>query len=205
MHGSDLIELTTKTRLDTANIATYIYLSFQFCTILLLFSVADERKFTMSIWFFPIFFLTINLLPIHRRVCQAVAVPSTVPPAIQKYILTITSKLNETLYPTNSTLQKIDPPLYQALVDLQNASFPALTIISNDTWLNNTEVQLLNQHGITILTMLADRVITLKNIPLEMELAAMKVSSLTWIYPANRSIHNLLTRYKPSSIQLLRK
>ena len=132
----------------------------------------------MSIWFFRILYLSIIILPISSRTIHT-ATPPPLPPALLKYITTINSKLNETLYPTNSTLQKIDPPLYQALVDLQNASFPALKIISdgnipNDTWLNHTEVRLFNQRGMTVLNMLADCIITPKNIPLEMELAAMK-------------------------------
>ena len=71
----------------------------------------------MSDWPFRILSLSIIFLPISWTM------------ALQKYVSTITTKLNETLYSTNSTLANIDPQrLYQALIDLQNVSFPALEI-----------------------------------------------------------------------------
>ena len=71
----------------------------------------------MSVWPFRILSLSIIFLPISWTM------------ALQKYVSTITTKLNETLYSTNSTLANIDPQrLYQALIDLQNVSFPALEI-----------------------------------------------------------------------------
>ncbi|CAF4598843.1 unnamed protein product, partial [Rotaria sp. Silwood2] len=104
--------------------------------------------------------------------------PSQLPPALRNFILTISSYLNETLYPQNSTLAISDPELFAALTNLHQASLPVLKIISNVTIPNNTwviydEVKEFNQIGIQAMDLLSARILTPTKIPLEMELAAM--------------------------------
>jgi hypothetical protein len=105
--------------------------------------------------------------------------PSQLPPALQKFFFTISSSLNTTLHPYNSSLPDSDPQLFQALTELQAASWPVLDIISNttipnNTWLSFHAVQELNRIGIETLEILSARILTSDRVPLQMELAAMK-------------------------------
>lgn len=105
--------------------------------------------------------------------------PSDLPPDLQKYFLVISSNLNETLYPENGTLSQTDPELYQMLTKLYQSSFPAIDIltnasIANNTWLNFSVIQQLNQIGLELFNALSARIMIPSKIPLDTELNAMK-------------------------------
>lgn len=91
--------------------------------------------------------------------------PSQLPPALRNLFLTISSHLNETLFPSNSTLAESDPSLFAALTNLQQASVPALKIISNttipnNTWVTYNDIKAFNQIGIDVVELLSDRILT---------------------------------------------
>jgi hypothetical protein len=105
--------------------------------------------------------------------------PADLPVDLRRFYLMISSKLNETLYPLNSTVSETDPTLFELLTELQNKSFPVLTIISdssipNNTWLSYPAVAQFNQIGVRLINALASRILTPDKVSLEIELAAMK-------------------------------